>query len=230
MGDDAAADVPTNLGGPAKLNPDGSTPAPKDDDIYDTRAPSKNMDDLNPGIISDKPRIIGAAQLPSNLIELSLRLSPLGPVEEALIAALSSDDPSSDDYEAVRLGAKDLLKGRANGRETALSAMHWRRTLRQKLSAAKLRKASGVSNDIPELPSNSNNRRTSMSSGLSMKNGTVDEDDETTVGDALDATIEYDILGTLKACSQDMIRLWKDQYVKEVLKRRRFRPQDSSGL
>ncbi|KAF8323896.1 G-alpha-domain-containing protein [Clavulina sp. PMI_390] len=137
--------------------------------------------------------------LPSHLQELTLRLSPLGPVEDTLIAALSSDDPSADNYEAVHLGSKDLLKGKANGRETALSASHWRKTLRRKLGGT-----------------------SSSTSSTSSKDGTIE--------DGLDQTIEYDIVGTLRACAKDMKALWKDPYVRELLKKKRFRPQDSSGF
>lgn len=217
LGDDDAANVPTNLGGHA-------AGAAKDDGDNNKRIPPKqDFSDFGPASTSSV-MLSASGPLPSHLIELSLRLSPLGPVEEALIAALSSDDPSADDYEAVQLGSKDLLKGKANGRETALSAMHWRRTLRQKLSAAKLRKSSG------ESSSNGTNktRRTSQSTSSSASHGGAN--DEQTVGDALDATVEYDILGTLRACSTDIIRLWKDPYVRDILKKRRFRPQDSSGL
>ena len=193
--DDGAAQVPTNLGLSRSVS-------------------SKHAS--NPS--SPTTGLPATGPLPSHLIELSLRLSPLGPVEDALIAALSSDDPSSDDYEAIHLGSKDLLKGKANGRETALSALHWRRTLRKKLSDSRLRRSNSNSDikskrlSTPGSPTNA--------SGLAVK----------TVGEALDKAVETDILGTLKACSGDMISLWKDTYVRDLLRKRRFRPQDSSGL
>jgi len=193
--DDDAAQVPTNLG----LSRSAST---------------KLASNLSTSTIS----LPATGPLPSHLIELSLRLSPLGPVEDALIAALSSDDPSSDDYEAVHLGSKDLLKGKANGRETALSALHWRRTLRKKLSGSSLREST-----------NGRETKAKRSSTLSaQRNGSGAGG--TTIADALDKIVETDILGTLKACSGDMTSLWKDNYVRELLRKRRFRPQDSSGL
>lgn len=199
--DDDAAQVPTNLG---LASGGGRTGA------------------LAEGALSSSTiSLPTTGPLPSHLIELSLRLSPLGPVEDALIAALSSDDPSSDDYEAVHLGAKDLLKGKANGRETALSASHWRNTLRKKLSETKVRKSGGSGG--------SKHRAGSIHSSSSSSQITGSGDGQT-VGDALDRAVEYDILGTLRACSDDIVRLWKDPYVRDILKKRRFRPQDSSGL
>jgi hypothetical protein len=202
--DDDAAQVPTNLG----LSRSAST---------------KHAATLSTTSVlgsTSNASLPATGPLPSHLIELSLRLSPLGPVEDALIAALSSDDPSSDDYEAVHLGSKDLLKGKANGRETALSALHWRRTLRKKLSGSKLRRSTSSS----EIKSKRLNARSSTSQPNDSGDGTQ------TVGEALDKTVETDILGTLKACSGDMISLWKDTYVRDLLRKRRFRPQDSSGL
>lgn len=199
--DDDAAQVPTNLG----LSRSAS--------IKDAAIPS-TASALGSTSNASLP---ATGPLPSHLIELSLRLSPLGPVEDALVAALSSDDPSSDDYEAVHLGSKDLLKGKANGRETALSALHWRRTLRKKLSGSKLRRSSSSG----EIKSK---RLTSRTSTFQPNDGLQ------TVGEALDNTVETDILGTLKACSGDMTSLWKDTYVRDLLRKRRFRPQDSSGL
>lgn len=206
--DDDAAQVPTNLGISSSASAAGNPPTGKGGVIGSSA--------LGAGVKSTSTISLPAAgPLPSHLIELSLRLSPLGPVEDALIAALSSDDPSSDDYEAVHLGAKDLLKGKANGRETALSATHWRRTLRKKLSDTRDRKSGS---------SEGGRRRGSIHSSNSS------QAEAQTVGEALDQAVEYDIVGTLRACSSDIIRLWKDPYVRDILKKRRFRPQDSSGL
>lgn len=201
--DDDAAQVPTNLG------------------LANGGGGGGKSHSLAEGALSSSTISLPATgPLPSHLIELSLRLSPLGPVEDALIAALSSDDPSSDDYEAVHLGAKDLLKGKANGRETALSASHWRRTLRKKLSETRVRKSGSGS-------SGSHKRGSMHSSSSSQITGSTEDQ---TVGDALNQAVEYDIVGTLRACSDDILRLWKDPYVRDILKKRRFRPQDSSGL
>lgn len=217
--DDDAAQVPTSLG-LANGGAGASTGNRARADTAGTVGPSSpSLDHPNNAMSSSTLNLSAIGPLPSHLIELSLRLSPLGPVEDALIAALSSEDPSSDDYEAVSLGAKDLLKGKANGRETALTASQWRRTLRKKLSETRVRKSGG---------SNGNNRRGSSIHSSSASSHTTGEDQ--TVGDALDQTVEYDILGTLRACSDDIVRLWKDPYVRDILRKRRFRPQDSSGL
>ena len=182
--------------------------------------------------------------LPSHILELTLRLSPLGLVEQSLIGALSSEDPSQDDFEATSLGPKDLLKGKANGREHALSATQWKRTLKTKISGGK---------DSGSLFGRKKNNRDSSSSGSngshrggrpnnnlkapSMAPSMISEDDsvapqegEATLGEVMDMNVQEDILGTLQACQDDIIRLWKDPYVRDVLRKKRFRPQDASGL
>jgi guanine nucleotide-binding protein subunit alpha len=236
--DDDAASVPTNLGVTSTTSKSG-TPRKRSHTVATNGTAisgQSNTSGSTSSIVST-----GLGTLPSHLLELSLRLSPLGLVEESLIAALSSEDPASDDFEATRLGSKDLLKGKANGREAALSAVQWRRTLKTKISGGRTsssglsmwgRKKNRDSGSSGSITSRSTPRPGTVTdvNGANGSSNVMNGDGEKTMGDVMDENVQYDILGTLQACADDMIRLWKDPYVRDVLKKRRFRPQDSSGL
>lgn len=175
---------------------------PSSDKFSGTPRPSLAIEDRDP--LSASPvgtssrsaeHSINAELLPRNLLELSMRLSPLSRIESILISALSSADPVSDDFEATRLQALSPDNGapapsKPKG-ELSISANVWVKALKSKVSKGR--------NSV----------------------GSRDDDDILT---------KEDIVGTLRACREDMISLWNDPYVKQVLAKRRYRPQDSSGL
>lgn len=129
--------------------------------------------------------------VPSRVLQLALRLSPLRLVENSLVHVLSSD-PAASSSENILDSTPASQPRRTNGREIFVSASTWKNALVSKLSR----------------------RRTSS----------------TDLSDANDPIMSDDIFGMLQALRDDMVALWNDQYVRSMLARRRFRPQDSSGL
>lgn len=176
--------------------------SPTSDKFSGTPRPSLAVEDRDPlsayyvGTSSRSvEHSINAELLPRNLLELSMRLSPLSRIEFILISALSSGDPVNDNFEATRLQALNLdndapAPSKPKG-ELSISANIWVKALKSKVSK-----------------------------GL-YSTGSRDDDDILT---------KEDIVGTLRACREDMISLWNDPYVKLVLAKRRYRPQDSSGF